>query len=668
MKNKIRYSRACAGIVLLFTALSLSAQDTIRVDVNGQRVHTQIIQPTVIRDTVIIRDTVYVTDPGEPPIDPVQRFEAEDFVDMQGVEKEGTVVGFINPGDWIKYSNAKVGKSLKFRYSLASQEAGRKMQIRRDSPTGAIIGEWTHDNTGGWDAWKEATIQITAQYTGDVYLTFSGPDGWVCNLDWLEFGDNSPPEPEPEPEPDPDFELTVASNGNNSTCKPCQTITRALQVAATMPGKVDIKIGPGLYHEPALNIPANVGVIEGAGRDATVIKGTKDLYSYTRRSFMEGFLVNLKSVVDEGINLTIRSLTLDGNKKEGGNNQSVKGGILINKRENVTIQDVEVRQFNTSGLRMYQVDRATFIDLTLNEASGVASTFTYYLLETGDIGGKTILPEGQHNIVFKNLKIISPSLGGGAGWGVIYGGPNSYITNVLLDNPDFYVNPATQDADGHHFDIELIYTNLGNVTVQNGHFRSNISFATDGEALGWTRFLNNRIELPSSGRTAPSIIFEMQISNFEAAGNHITGARNGGFVSSNTMETWGNDNCCGNTFRKPMKNWFIHDNIIETRKEPNSFATGFVGGPRWPVDNIRYINNRHISTIDHGVHWYGLVTDDTDTATGIEISGNTFEGTWPSGSQLFDTAGPISGGVANGNKSTGNFNVTKPRAGVTITP
>src|SRR5690606_5653732 len=107
---------------LLFLTLSVpvSAQDTIRLPHNVMQVYELVQLP----DTVTVIDTVYVDKPVPEP--PQQgRIQAESYADMQGVQTEENVVGYINPGDWIKYSNVKTGKSLTFRYSNAAQAAGR---------------------------------------------------------------------------------------------------------------------------------------------------------------------------------------------------------------------------------------------------------------------------------------------------------------------------------------------------------------------------------------------------------------------------------------------------------------------------------------------------------------------------------------------------------------
>src|SRR5690606_39925780 len=365
-------------LTLLFLTLSIPvcAQDTIRVTHNGKQVYELVQLP----DTVTVIDTVYVDKPVPEP--PQQgRIQAESYADMQGVQTEGDVVGFINPGDWIRYDNVLLtgAKALKFRYSYGNANAGRAMQLRIESPTGTVIGQWQHTTTFNWNTFAETSIPIVA-VTGvhDIFLTFTGTDGYVCNLDWFEFTDSSPP----QPEPDPEFQLRVEKSGSpSSDCRttPCTTLTRAFQVAASSSQKVNIKVGEGVFVEPQMQVPATVGLVKGAGRDKTIVMGHPSLYAFDRRSYFEKFLLHLEG--GGNVTTTFESMRFDGNKKTGGNNASVKGCFAIRDRHGVSLKDVEIRYFNTTAVRMYRVDKFLMQDSRIENSSGIASSFTYYQIE-----------------------------------------------------------------------------------------------------------------------------------------------------------------------------------------------------------------------------------------------------------------------------------------------
>lgn len=130
------------------------------------------------------------------------RIEAESYGDQSGSGVEpcvdsggGQDVGYLTPGDWLKYRRVDFGSTpaTKFavRYS-GDLPAGMTgvIQIRLESPTAAPIGGAAIANTGGWQSWTTALGAI-APVTGihDVYLTFATNNGWeIGNINWFEFG------------------------------------------------------------------------------------------------------------------------------------------------------------------------------------------------------------------------------------------------------------------------------------------------------------------------------------------------------------------------------------------------------------------------------------------------------------------------------------------------
>lgn len=106
-----------------------------------------------------------------------------------GVEIEnGATVGFINPGDWIHYSNVLLsGKTrIKVLYSLVSG-TDMVIEVRRDGITGPVLASMPIQPTGSWTTWLEKTADITpVPESVQLYLTFRG-SGYVCNLDTIVF-------------------------------------------------------------------------------------------------------------------------------------------------------------------------------------------------------------------------------------------------------------------------------------------------------------------------------------------------------------------------------------------------------------------------------------------------------------------------------------------------
>jgi arabinoxylan arabinofuranohydrolase len=100
-------------------------------------------------------------------------------------------MGYLDAGDWVQYRGIDFGangaKTFSAGVAVAPGMAGKKIQIRVGSPTGAVIGTLTMKSTGGWGKF---TTQATAvgKVTGvqDVYLTFAGGSS-VANMKWFKF-------------------------------------------------------------------------------------------------------------------------------------------------------------------------------------------------------------------------------------------------------------------------------------------------------------------------------------------------------------------------------------------------------------------------------------------------------------------------------------------------
>src|SRR5690606_25577945 len=142
--------------------------------------------------------------PQEPePPPPLQRIEAESANDSQGVTIGDNVVGFIEPGDWLRYNIVTIANSLRIRYSFAPSEAGRKLQVRTGGITGPVIAEWEQQSTGDWGKFSEAVIPVsTPGITTDLFFTFTGTPGFVLNIDWFEFFNKEEEEPEQPEQPE----------------------------------------------------------------------------------------------------------------------------------------------------------------------------------------------------------------------------------------------------------------------------------------------------------------------------------------------------------------------------------------------------------------------------------------------------------------------------------
>ena len=118
--------------------------------------------------------------------------EAEGADEVSGGLLEGSNVGGLGNGDFLKFGNVDFSTGLFQAYLRASGGSGGSglVRFRVGSPTGQILGDLALASTGGWDNY--VTIPANAGgATGvhDLYVTFeSGYAGDYVNVDRLQFG------------------------------------------------------------------------------------------------------------------------------------------------------------------------------------------------------------------------------------------------------------------------------------------------------------------------------------------------------------------------------------------------------------------------------------------------------------------------------------------------
>jgi aryl-phospho-beta-D-glucosidase BglC (GH1 family) len=122
------------------------------------------------------------------------KLEAEMFYAQSGVSFDSTGIGSFDAGDWLRYIDMDFGSGvdrLKLRLAVDASSAGKQIEVRLDSPTGAQIGTVTVPSTGGWTSFQEVTTPIQRS-TGvrNLYLVAKGGTG-VANIDWLQFEDST---------------------------------------------------------------------------------------------------------------------------------------------------------------------------------------------------------------------------------------------------------------------------------------------------------------------------------------------------------------------------------------------------------------------------------------------------------------------------------------------
>ncbi|WP_246239814.1 glycoside hydrolase family 16 protein [Acrocarpospora corrugata] len=142
--------------------------------------------------------------PSPPPgggVDARSTIQAEAYQAQAGTIRETTTdagggqnVGAITNGDWLRFDGVNFGSTAatQFRARVASGAAGGVsglIQVRLDSLTGPVIGDFALANTGGWQSWRTIPANITpVTGTHTVYLTFSsGQPADFINVNWFTF-------------------------------------------------------------------------------------------------------------------------------------------------------------------------------------------------------------------------------------------------------------------------------------------------------------------------------------------------------------------------------------------------------------------------------------------------------------------------------------------------
>lgn len=139
-----------------------------------------------------------------PTMDASSRVEAENFSAMSGVlvgsGGTGSVVGYFDSGDWMKFDNVDFGPgAARVVLSVAKGNPGGTVELRLGSPTGPLIGTFSAQTTGGWDLYSEQEINVVpTSGIHDLFLVGAGSSG-VANVDWFQFF--------PEAIPAPDYQL-----------------------------------------------------------------------------------------------------------------------------------------------------------------------------------------------------------------------------------------------------------------------------------------------------------------------------------------------------------------------------------------------------------------------------------------------------------------------------
>lgn len=178
------------------TGVALTAgQHVVRLKMDANGSVGYVANFDSVRFTLAGGTTTAPTTPTTPTAGARSAFNtiaANSLSAQSGVNVASNNIGSLDAGDWAAYNalDFGTGGATKATFTLAVDNAfaGKQIQIRTGSPTGAVVGTLTVAGTGGWGKFTAQTATLTTKVTGvqNVYLTFSGGSG-VANVQSLKF-------------------------------------------------------------------------------------------------------------------------------------------------------------------------------------------------------------------------------------------------------------------------------------------------------------------------------------------------------------------------------------------------------------------------------------------------------------------------------------------------
>ena len=110
---------------------------------------------------------------------------------QRGGDKQGVYVSANDDGGYIKVKGVDFGRdgAGTFTASVANAEQTGTLELRLDTPDGALIGTLPVPSTGNWENWKTKTAAVSgAAGKHDLYFVFKGgAKGHIFNVDTWKF-------------------------------------------------------------------------------------------------------------------------------------------------------------------------------------------------------------------------------------------------------------------------------------------------------------------------------------------------------------------------------------------------------------------------------------------------------------------------------------------------
>lgn len=156
-----------------------------------------------------------------PPIN-ASLMEAESYDVNSGVSigdcsEGGKNIEYVGNNNYTGYFNVDFGSNVATQFSARVASGvgiSGNIEIRRDSPTGTLLGTCPVGYTGGWQNWQTVSCPVT-NITGknNIYIRYTGPIGTLPNVNWFTF---NVPSVVPTPAPVPTAYRIIEAEAYNS--------------------------------------------------------------------------------------------------------------------------------------------------------------------------------------------------------------------------------------------------------------------------------------------------------------------------------------------------------------------------------------------------------------------------------------------------------------------
>lgn len=286
----------------------------------------------------------------------------------------------------------------------------------------------------------------------------------------------------------------VSTTGNNANigtiASPWKTLRYAVTKVPSGAGHT-IKLAAGTYIEDGL-IEVPVGVnIEGAGKDATILKAANSFYYFPESPAYQTvkFLISLTAEKYVAGNQVLKNFTIDGDGKK------LHGGIYVHYRTNVAIENVKVQYTNFTGIWLWDLRDGYLKNVSTLNCSWASSGWQSGAINVGNL----------ERVEFDQLDINE-----GVGYGIKAIGPNGFnkFNQFIIHDSRISVHPigTWNGGSAPNIAIELWQSSLIGCKIYNNYLDNTLSLVnSNGPAatgVESVRVYNNVFDMETRSKGA----------------------------------------------------------------------------------------------------------------------------------------------------------------------